>query len=208
MMEEGHFSDYYEILQISPNANADTVERMFRYFARRYHPDNLETADRDRFDAVLEAHDVLRDAALRAKYDVRYKYQLESRVKLIEDACDGDLFSSDTETQKKMLSLFYARRRKNVRNPGIGEYELEQLLRRPIERLEFSLWYLKEKGWISVTENGTFAITAEGVDIASSQSQARRFNWLLTDQSAGPAAGAGRRRRSPESADEDERVPS
>jgi curved DNA-binding protein CbpA len=145
-MQEGHFRDYYETLQISPNANAETVERMFRYFARRYQPDNLETADRDRFDAVLEAHNVLRDAVLRAQYDVKYRNQLESRAELIDDANDNDLFSSDAETQKKMLSLFYVRRRRNVREPGIGEYELEQLLGRPIERLEFSLWYMKEKG--------------------------------------------------------------
>jgi curved DNA-binding protein CbpA len=202
MMEEGHFIDYYEILQISPNANAETVERMFRYFARRYHPDNLATADRDRFDAVLEAHNVLRDAALRAQYDIKYKDQLNSRAEWIEDASDGDLVSFDVETQRKMLSLFYVRRRKNIREPGIGEYELEQLLGCPIQRLEFSLWYMKEKGWIGVTENGTFAITAEGVDFTSSQCQTWTTNRRLTDQSEYPGAGAANRRRAPREADQ------
>ena len=207
-MEEGHFIDYYEILQISPNANAETVERMFRYFARRYHPDNLETADRDRFDVVLEAHDVLRDAALRAQYDIKYKNQLGSRAEWIEHANDDDLVSSDVETQRKMLSLFYVRRRKNIREPGIGEYELEQLLGCPIQRLEFSLWYMKEKGWIGVTENGTFAITAEGVDFTSSQSQTWKTNRRLTDQSENPGAGATERRRAPKEADQSAGAPS
>ena len=39
------FIDYYEILEISPNANSETVERIFRYLAMRYHPDNRETGD-------------------------------------------------------------------------------------------------------------------------------------------------------------------
>jgi len=30
--------------------------------------------------------------------------------------------------------------------------------------MEFQIWYLKEKGWILRTENGEYAITANGVD--------------------------------------------
>ena len=35
-MEKTAFTDYYEALEISPNANADTIERVFRYLAQRY----------------------------------------------------------------------------------------------------------------------------------------------------------------------------
>ena len=35
-MEASEFIDYYEILEISPNANSGTVERMFRYLAQRF----------------------------------------------------------------------------------------------------------------------------------------------------------------------------
>ncbi len=45
-MESSNFIDHYEILEIGPNANSVTVERMFRHFARLYHPDNKETGDR------------------------------------------------------------------------------------------------------------------------------------------------------------------
>ena len=60
-MEPSKFIDYYEILEISPNANSGTIDRMFRYLAQRYHPDNQDTGDRLRFDAIVEAHDTLRD---------------------------------------------------------------------------------------------------------------------------------------------------
>jgi hypothetical protein len=38
-MESTDFIDYYEVLEISPNANSGTIERMFRHLAARYHPE-------------------------------------------------------------------------------------------------------------------------------------------------------------------------
>jgi len=35
--------DFYEVLQLSPNADPDTVHRVFRVLAQRFHPDNKET---------------------------------------------------------------------------------------------------------------------------------------------------------------------
>jgi curved DNA-binding protein CbpA len=35
MMESSEFVDYYEILEISPNADSGAIERMFRYHAQR-----------------------------------------------------------------------------------------------------------------------------------------------------------------------------
>ncbi len=39
----------------------------------------------------------------------------------------------------------------------------------PRDHLEFHLWYLKAKGWIGRLENGTLAITVEGVDRTNSE---------------------------------------
>jgi curved DNA-binding protein CbpA len=171
------------MLEISPNANSETVERMFRYLARRYHPDNPTTADRDRFDSVLLAHEVLKDPVKRIQYDTEYKDQLGFRSELAEQASDCDGVGRDVSIRNKLLSLFYAKRRRDVKDPGIGDIELECILGYPIELLAFNLWYMMEKKWISRTENGTFAITAEGVDHASSEIQTRTARKLLTDQS-------------------------
>ncbi|TIW64535.1 MAG: J domain-containing protein, partial [Mesorhizobium sp.] len=51
--------------------------------------------------------------------------------------------------------------------PGIGDEELERLSGCACEHLEFHLWYLKAKGFIGRTENGTFAVTVEGIDRAN-----------------------------------------
>ena len=44
--------NYYEFLQISPNAEPDTIHRVYRFLAARFHPDNPETGDADKVPPV------------------------------------------------------------------------------------------------------------------------------------------------------------
>ena len=163
------FVDYYELLEISPNANSETLERIFRYFAMRYHPDNQQTGNEARFSEIVEAHNVLKDPVKRAQYDISYREHASLRVQLAEEASDGKGIQKDAVVQAKLLSLLYVKRRQDVSNPGIGDVEIERLLGCPREHLEFHLWYMKAKGWIARIENGTIAITVEGVDRADSE---------------------------------------
>ncbi len=182
-MESSEFIDYYEILEISPNANSGTIERMFRYLAQRYHPDNRETGDRLRFDVIVEANDTLRDPVKRAQYDIQRNNRSGIRTKLAEEASDSKGIGRDADMQSKLLSILYVKRRQNIGDPGLGNLELERLLGCPTEHLEFHVWYLKEKGWIARTENGTLAITVEGIDRANSEHERKATSKLLTDQS-------------------------
>ena len=178
-MEASEFIDYYEILEISPNADSGAIERMFRYHAQRYHPDNRDTGDRLRFDVILEAHNTLKDPVKRAQYDIQHKSQWGFRWKLAAEA--NDIWHQRSE---QAAVDFYVKRRQNVRDAGVGDIELERLLDCPPEQLEFHLWYLKEKGWIGRTENGTLAITIEGVDRTNSEHQLKTVSKkLLSDQS-------------------------
>jgi curved DNA-binding protein CbpA len=120
-MEASNFVDYYEILEISPNANSGTIERMFRYLAQRYHPDNQETGDRPHFDAVMEAYDTVKDPGKRAQYDVIHKNHSRFRWKLAEEASDNKGIELDVDMQNKLLSILYVRRRQNVSDPGLGD---------------------------------------------------------------------------------------
>jgi curved DNA-binding protein CbpA len=182
-MQTQTFVDHYETLELSPNADSGTVERVFRYLASCYHPDNKDTGDRTRFDAVIEAHSVLRDPAKRAAYDVQYKSNSKLRWRLAEEATSGNGLDRDVDIQNRLLALLYAKRRRDVREPGIGQFELERLLDRPAEYLDFHFWYLKEKGWIAKTENGTIVITVEGVDRVQTEHHAADTRKQLADQS-------------------------
>ncbi|MEO7964396.1 MAG: J domain-containing protein, partial [Gemmatimonadaceae bacterium] len=39
-MTSAPLPDHYETLQVSPRADQETIERVFRHLAKRYHPDN------------------------------------------------------------------------------------------------------------------------------------------------------------------------
>ena len=175
------FIDYYELLEISPNANSETIERIFRYFAMRYHPDNRETGDEARFTDIVEAHNTLKDPVRRTQYDIQYRDHLGHRQELSSEASDTKGFERDSSIQSKVLSLLYVRRRQDVHNPGIGDEELERLSGCPREHLEFHLWYLKAKGWIGRIENGMFAINVEGIDRVNAEHRGEAAATRLLD---------------------------
>ena len=62
--------DYYEMLEITRDADGETIKRAFRRKARVLHPDVNEAADaEDRFKELNEAYDVLSDPNKRQHYD-------------------------------------------------------------------------------------------------------------------------------------------
>ncbi len=163
-MSENEFVDYYELLQLSPNADSDTIERIFRHLAKKTHPDSTEFPDNDRFQQIVKAHRILADPASRAGFDAKYQDYWNSKWKLASEASDMSSFDNDQLTRERILSLLYVQRRRNMRNPGLGELAIARLLLTPPELLEFHLWYLKAQSWVERLDSGLLAITAKGVD--------------------------------------------
>ena len=58
-MENEKGVDYYDVLQVSTSAEPETINRVFRLLAQRFHPDNQQTGDEKRFRIILEAYSVL-----------------------------------------------------------------------------------------------------------------------------------------------------
>ena len=64
------FKDYYAILGIEPSAGEAEIKTAYRRLARKYHPDvSKEVGAEDKFKAVNEAYEALRDPQKRAAYD-------------------------------------------------------------------------------------------------------------------------------------------
>lgn len=64
------FKDYYDVLGIKRDATQDEVKRAYRKLARKYHPDiNKEPDAEDKFKALGEAYEALKDPEKRAAYD-------------------------------------------------------------------------------------------------------------------------------------------
>lgn len=188
---EATFVDHYEVLQLSPNATADTVERVYRILAKRFHPDNLDTGDALRFAEVPRAYETLSDATARAAYDVKYDENRALAWKVFKQDGAGDHRTEDRRLFHAILSLLYIARRRDAQNGGLGSVTLEKLLGCPAQHLEFPLWYLKQRGWIERLESGLVAITADGVDKIASDDLALPANRLLADRpESDSAAGA------------------
>ncbi len=180
-MSENSFVDYCEVLQLSSGADADTIERVFRHLAMKYHPDNKESGDSERFRLLVEAHKTLSDSESRAGYDVRHRDYWNMKWKLASEANGRTSFGDDTENRENLLSLLYVQRRRDMKKPGLGDYELARLLCVPVELMEFHLWYLKEKGWVERLDTGQLAISALGVDqVEQGQLRFRKDRMLTT----------------------------
>jgi curved DNA-binding protein len=173
------FNDYYEALQLSPNADSETIERVFRMLAKRYHPDNDQTGNTDKFSILTEAYRALSNPEKRAAYDVKYDKTRAHRWQIFEDVSPSEGVDDDRRIQEGVLSLLYITRRRDALDPGMGVFELERLLGCPEKHLEFHIWYLKEKGWIHRTDGGGFAITASGVDAVTENDVVLRKDRLL-----------------------------
>jgi hypothetical protein len=182
--------DYYELLQLSPSADSDTVQRVYRILAQRFHPDNQETGSDEMFRMISEAHAVLSDPKKRAAYDVAHQALRSQRWKIFDKPEAAVGVESERRKRQGILSLLYVQRIQMTAQPWLNIKDLEDLLGCPREHLEFSLWYLKEQNWVKRSDNGRYTITAAGVDEAERSSQILiEPKRLITDGSAqSPAA--------------------
>jgi curved DNA-binding protein CbpA len=163
-MSDSALPDYYEILQVSSRADNETIERVFRHLAKRYHPDNLDSGNSAKFAELSTAYDVLSDPAQRASYDVRYAHVREARWQIFNQDTATSEIANDSRIRLAILSLLYVARRNNFLEPGIGTVELERILSVPREILDFQMWYLRENSWVERLTTGQYAITAPGID--------------------------------------------
>ena len=76
---------------------------------------------------------------------------------------DTDL-ESEHLMRLTVLELLYTRRRTERDNPGLSLLDLEALSGRAREHLEFTIWYLTQKKYVSRSDGSSLSITVEGVE--------------------------------------------
>jgi curved DNA-binding protein CbpA len=157
--------DYYEVLQVSANADPDTINRVYRFLAQRFHPDNQETGSEARFREIHQAYTVISDPERRARYDITYQQKRQERWRLVSTGGNSE---NDFELEQMMrltlLEALYAKRRMDPSQPAMFSGDLEGLLGRPREHIEFTVWYLNQKKYVTRDDNSRLQITADGVE--------------------------------------------
>ena len=175
------FMDYYELLQISPNAEPETIHRVFRIMAARYHPDNKETGDNERFLLLTKGYTILSDPAQRAMYDDRHRSRRAEPLPVfgLKEFVEG--LEGEVNRRLGILSLLYNRRRTSPENPGISLLEFETVMSFPREHLEFAIWFLLEKQYIRPGNTSDYSITAAGVEYLEAEAPSNGVLSKLLD---------------------------
>ena len=156
--------DYYEVLQVSDTAEPETINRVYRIFAQRYHPDNQETGNEARFREITEAYQTLSNPEKRARYDATNQKRRKDRWRLVQAGPESENdFEMEQIVRLTVLEVLYTKRRMEPQSPGILLRELERMIGRPREHLEFTIWFLNQKKLIN-TDDARMYLTADGVE--------------------------------------------
>lgn len=61
--------NYYEVLEITPNASEEVIKAAYKALVKKYHPDNGNVNGTEKLQLINEAYKTLSDATLRKQYD-------------------------------------------------------------------------------------------------------------------------------------------
>jgi curved DNA-binding protein CbpA len=178
--------NYYDLLQINPRAEIETIERVYRIMAARYHPDNKQTGDPDRFRQLTEAYQLLRDPAKRKEYDRQFEVNPAGPLPIFLGKEFTDGIDAEAKIRIGVLCLLYSKRRANPDFAALSLLDMEHIMAFPRERLLFAVWYLRAKRYLLQDDRSSFIISAEGVDFLESQLPTNQILYkIFRDTEAG-----------------------
>ena len=162
--------NHYEVLQVSRAAQPLIITKAYRLLAAFYHPDNKDTGDREAFHNVVAAYRVLCDPVRRAAYD-RETFDTSGAPSSNGGAPKQELserrIEDERDLRRQLLQALYNVRRTEPHRPSLPLMALPDLFGCSIDEAQFTLWYLRGKKFIEMTDDG-MAITVAGVDYVES----------------------------------------
>jgi DnaJ domain len=163
--------DCYEVMQLSPNADHDTISRVYRMLAQRYHPDNPDTGNAEMFMQLTAAFEILNEPARRASFDARHRQTRQLHWNIFDQSHAAAGPEAERRKRQGILGVLYAKALHDPENAEMTIFDFEQLLGCPREHLGAALWYLKGKNFIRRSDNGRYAITVPGFEEAEARAK-------------------------------------
>ncbi len=149
---------------VEPGSDSETIQAAYTKLAQKYHPSNADTGNKEKFDQLNQAFEVLSDPELRAAFD---------KIKGVDREAGGPKFSGveffdalgqGAILRSAVLCLLYDRMRLKSFKPTLSMRNLEAMLRVKGEDLNFALWYLKKRNYVLNDDKSALAITVDGMD--------------------------------------------
>ncbi len=160
----GKFQDHYAVLGIDPKSDSDTVHRAYSALAAKYHPNNLSSGNKEKFDAVTLAYEVLADPAARKAFDsVRTGPEQEGPPRFRGEEFFESV-SEETSRRFALLCVLYDRRQQRPFAPSLAVRQIEAILTPSAEELTLTIWFLKQRGLIRSDDKSSLQITVEGME--------------------------------------------
>src|ERR1051326_6551239 len=135
----GKFQDHYQVLDVDPKSNMESIQKAYGRLAQKYNPRNAETGDPEKFEAVNLAYEVLSDPTLRSGFD-QVKGGGENKA---EPKFSGlEFFAAlghETALRAALLCVLYDRRRLRPFTPGLSPRNVENMLDTTPDGLSFAL---------------------------------------------------------------------
>jgi len=160
----GKFQDHYDILGVEPNAESETISLAYTRKAQEYHPDNPETGDREKFDAINLAYEVLSQTDLRKEFDKLIGVGEDKSAPKFSGRRFFGTLGSDSGLRFALLCVLYDRRRQKPFTPSLSVRHVENIIKCTLEQMTIVLWYLKEKHMVISDDKSSLQITVAGMD--------------------------------------------
>ena len=116
---------------------------------------------------MAEAYEVLSDPERRSAYDLEHRRAVGKGTYATVEPPKADP-RDEVRLREEIMLLLYRKRLAHPELPSLSLRDLESLLKVSKERLEFSLWYLKESGYLIRSDSARHTITIQGVQLAES----------------------------------------
>ena len=158
----GKFQDHYAVLEIDYKSDAGMIQHSYTKLAQKYHRDNTETGDEEKFAAVNLAYEVLSDPALKADFDKIKGINQEGAAVIFSGVGFFGALAREASLRAAIMCVLYDRRRLRPFTPSLSMRILEGMMEASTEELSFALWYLKQR---SFATDDDFPVLPSVIDI-------------------------------------------
>ena len=126
--------NYYEILEVSPNASQEVIEKAYKALVKKYHPDLQPTNKKQDSEAKIkeinEAYDILSNIDKKTKYDDELSRQkIREEQKKIAQIKKDYQDNSSKKTTEQVVQKQIIKKPKSPREENISQnYDLQNEL--------------------------------------------------------------------------------